>query len=122
MIARKEKNDGQKKQGPNQNQGRRYSDEFKRNAVELLGREGSSVREVAEGLGVTQVTLRQWRRQLTGHRPKVIGLEAAPDRTTEQLEVENRRLRAELDQVTMQRDILKKACGILSLPTKGTPL
>jgi transposase len=121
MIARKENNE-ERKQGQNQSQGRRYSEEFKRNAVELLGREGSSVREVAEGLGMTQVTLRQWRRQLTGHRPKLIGLEAAPDRTTEQLEAENRRLRAELDQITMQRDILKKACGILSLPTKGTPL
>jgi len=49
-------------------------------------------------------------------------VDAPPGWTTEDLEAENRRLREQLASVTAQRDILKKACGILSeAPTKGMP-
>jgi transposase-like protein len=48
--------------------------------------------------------------------------DAPPGWTTGDLEAEVRRLREQLASVTAQRDILKKACGILSeAPTKGMP-
>jgi transposase-like protein len=48
--------------------------------------------------------------------------DAPPGWTTQDLEAEVRRLREQLASVTAQRDILKKACGILSeAPSKGMP-
>jgi transposase len=92
---------------------RRYSDEFKQDAVELLARPGAKLKEVARALGIPAVTLRQWRDRLVG---------PPAGQTAAELAVENRRLREQLLSVTMQRDVLKKACGILSeAPPKGMP-
>jgi transposase len=97
------------------NMANRYTEQFRRDAVELLVG-GASVEKVALGLGVTPVTLRQWRKRMAGRE------DAPPGWTTQDLEAENRRLREQLASVTAQRDILKKACGILSeAPTKGMP-
>ena len=97
------------------NMANRYTEQFRRDAVELLAG-GASVEKVALGLGVTPVTLRQWRKRMAGRE------DAPPGWTTEDLEAEVRRLREQLASVTAQRDILKKACGILSeAPTKGMP-
>jgi transposase len=95
---------------------RRYSDEFKHDAVELLAQPGAKLKEVARGLGIPAVTLRQW-------RDRLVGQSAAPaGQTVAELAAENRRLREQLLSVTMQRDVLKKACGILSeAPPKGMP-
>ncbi|HEX4139308.1 MAG TPA: transposase [Candidatus Methylacidiphilales bacterium] len=94
---------------------RRYSDEFKHDAVELLARPGAELKELARGLGIPAVTLRQWRDRLVGRAEAAAGLSAA------ELAAENRRrLREQLVSMTMQRDVLKKACGILSeAPPKG---
>src|SRR5271154_3682438 len=97
------------------NKAKRYTEQFKRDAVELLAG-GASVEKVALGLGITPVSLREWRKRMAGRE------DAPPGWTTQDLEAENRRLREELASVTAQRDILKKACGILSeAPTKGMP-
>jgi transposase len=97
------------------NKAKRYTEQFRRDAVELLAA-GASVEKVALGLGVSPVSLRDWRRRMAGRE------DAPPGWTTEALEAENRRLREQLASVTAQRDILKKACGILSeAPTKGMP-
>ena len=95
---------------------RRYSDEFKHDAVELLARPQAKLKEVARALGIPAVTLRQWRDRLVGQGAVPAGQTAA------ELAAENRRLREQLLSVTMQRDVLKKACGILSeAPPKGMP-
>ena len=97
--------------------GKRYTDQFKQDAVELLNRPGARLREVALGLGVAVVTVRKWRDEARGGR-------SAPEEGPAQIDlaVENRRLRELLQSVTAQRDILKKACGILSeTPSRGTP-
>jgi transposase len=96
--------------------GKRYTDQFKQDAVELLTQPGARLREVARGLGVAVVTLRKWRDLAQGPRQ-------VPDNQGEtDLVAENRRLRERLASVTAQRDILKKACGILSeAPSRGTP-
>jgi transposase len=96
--------------------GKRYTDQFKQDAVELLNRPGVRLREVARGLGVAVVTLRKWRDLARGPR------EMPDDPVEIDLVAENRRLREQLQSVTAQRDILKKACGILSeTPSRGTP-
>jgi transposase-like protein len=92
------------------NSGRRYDREFKNNAVALV-QSGRTVTEVARDLGVSKWSLAHWVKQSgTGQvlsESKTLSLE-----TPEQREL--RRLRAELDYVSRQRDILKKALGILS--------
>jgi transposase len=96
--------------------GGRYTEQFRREAVALLGRPGARLKEIARGLGITAMTLRKWRDRMVGQPDAPAGL------TATDLAAENRRLREELLNVTAQRDILKKACGILSeAPTKGTP-
>ena len=96
--------------------GKRYTDQFKQDAVDLLAQPGARLREVARGLGVAVVTLRKWRD--LAREPD----EAPQGQVETELAAENRRLRELLHSVTAQRDILKKACGILSeAPTRGTP-
>jgi transposase len=98
--------------------GKRYSDQFKQDAVELLNRPGARLRETARGLGVAVVTLRSWRDEARGAKP------TSPEQDLPEIDLkaENRRLREQLQSVTAQRDILKKACGILSdTPSRGTP-
>jgi transposase len=65
----------------------------------------------ARGLGISVLPLYDWNR--TGPETRAGGL-AAPSDSKEQLQAENERLRQELARITAQRDILKKAAGILS--------
>ena len=90
--------------------GRRYDREFKDNAVALV-RSGRTITEVARGLGVSKWSLGLWSRQASRGQslsePKTLAQESAEQR-------ELRRLRQELEYVSRQREILKKALGILS--------
>ena len=90
--------------------GRRYDREFKNNAVALV-RSGRTVTDVARNLGVSKWSLGRWVEQAkagqTLSEPQTLAAE-----TPEQREL--RRLRQELEYVSRQRDILKKALGILS--------
>jgi|SRR5664279_2116773 transposase len=90
--------------------GRRYDREFKESAVALV-RGGRRLIEVARDLGVSTWSLRQWTRQIEKGQamgePRTVSVE-----TPEQREL--RRLRQENEYLRRQRDILKKALGILS--------
>lgn len=91
---------------------RRYDSEFKRQAVDLVLTSGKSVSQVARELGVPHWTLREWKSKHLAQDGKVeqnIGSITAAD-----LQQENFRLRRELEYAQRQRDILKKALGILS--------
>jgi transposase len=85
---------------------KRYDENFKRSAVELLLQGGKSVQQIAAELGISDQSLKQWKKKLPA-----TGL---GQRSTLQLEEENRRLKRELQHVSRQRDILKKTLGILS--------
>jgi len=89
---------------------RRYDREFKQNAVALI-EGGRSISEVARDLGVSHWSLSRWVKDAqSGQKlsePKTHSAE-----TPEQREL--RRLRQENDYLRRQRDILKKACSILS--------
>jgi transposase len=78
---------------------RKYDDEFKRNALQLI-EQGQSVRSVAQALGVAEGQLHKWKRAARR--------QASPD----QHEVAE--LRAQLRQLQVERDILKKALAIFS--------
>jgi transposase len=94
----------------NSKSGRRYDREFKENAVALV-RSGRTAIEVARDLGVSTWSLNRWVGQTKAgtaqSEPKTLAAE-----TPEQREL--RRLRQENDYLRRQRDILKKAVGILS--------
>ena len=89
---------------------RRYDREFKENAVALV-RGGRTITSVARDLGITTWSLGRWVQLANagnGQRePATLTAE-----TPEQREL--RRLKQENDYLRQQRDILKKALGILS--------
>jgi transposase-like protein len=99
---------------------RPYDEEFRRNSVEMWATSGKSLKAISRELGVSDVTLRSWRDRLLGEKGN-------PDRspgggggaTPRDLAEENRQLRKDLERVTRQRDILKKAMGILSETSPG---
>ena len=97
---------------------RRYDREFKENAVALI-QSGRSVTEVSRDLGVSDWSLRQWLKTIEGaqalNESKRLSFE-----TPEQREI--RRLRQENDYLRRQRDILKKACSILSAEVQPSDL
>ena len=98
---------------------RKYDDEFRKDAVRLLISSGRKLKDVAEELDVERSNLGRWRKE---HLRKLDEGLATTGITPTELEKENRRLRKELTYTQEQRDILKKACGILSdRPERGMP-
>ena len=98
---------------------RKFDAEFKRDAVRLLISSGRKMNDVAAELGVDPSLLGHWRRE------HLRGLDAGTESKgmiPSEMEEEIRRLRKELAYAQEQRDILKKACGILSdTPERGMP-
>ena len=86
---------------------RKFTKEFKTEAVRLLGQPGMSVPKAASDLGVPENSLYRWRREFTDHAGEAFGgngkLRPA-DEALAQLQRENAELR-------MERDILKKAAA-----------
>jgi transposase len=88
---------------------RSFNTEFKREAANLVPKEGYSVAEASRSLDIGQTALRRWTDQLEGERlgvtPKT---KAFPDeqRRIQELEVQVRRLEQE-------KSILKKATALL---------
>jgi transposase len=84
---------------------RRYSDEFKTEAVKQVTERGYPVQEVAKRLGVSTHSLYIWLRKAGGGRA------AQKERVQDEAQREIARLRAELKRVEEERDILKKAAA-----------
>jgi transposase len=88
-----------------------YPDDFRREALQLL-RAGRSPRELAEALGVSEQTLRNWRRQdQRDHGERDDGL------TSDERE-ELRRLRRENARLKQERDLLKRAAAFFAAETE----
>ena len=86
---------------------RRFTDEFKREAVRLCSQPGAVVTRVASNLGVEQSVLRRW---VQLERGGAMEMNPSKPLRAEALS-EVQRLQRELRRVTMERDILKKALG-----------
>ena len=97
---------------------RRYDREFKENAVALI-QSGRSLTEVSRDLGVSDWSLRQWLKTIEGAQALNESKRLSSE-TPEQREI--RRLRQENDYLRRQRDILKKACSILSAEVQPSDL
>jgi|WetSurMetagenome_2_1015567.scaffolds.fasta_scaffold1139073_1 transposase len=95
----------------------RYDEEFRRNAVELLIKSKRPMRQIASELGVSGPTLREWKRRYV-QDPSPEG-QVRVRKTLRDLEEDNRRLRQQNLLLAQQRDILKKAMGILSEPSRS---
>ncbi len=101
----------------------KYDDAFKQNAVGLVI-SGHKASQVARDLGLNPETLYQWvrkHRDSTEKTPfsgeRLTGRAAAKAEPSEDAR-ELARLRKEVELLKMERDILKKAVGIFSLPPR----
>ena len=81
---------------------RKYSREFKEEAVGLVVQQGYSVAEAARNLGVNANMLSRWKQEFEGKGPSV-------DEKSELA-----RLRKENKRLLMEREILKKAAAFFA--------
>ena len=89
-----------------------YPDEFRREAVQML-RAGRTPRELAQSLGVSEQTLRNWRRQ------DQIDRRERDDGLTGDERDELRRLRRENVRLKQERDLLKRAAAFFAKETES---
>ena len=93
---------------------RRYSREFKIEAVRLVIEGGQSIAETARELGINANLLGRWKQQLTAD-----GEQAFPGKgRMKPLEDEVRRLQRELKKVRQERDFLKKTTAYFARENK----
>jgi transposase len=86
---------------------KRYSAEFKREAIRLLESGDKSATDVAIDLGIRRNQLYKWQRSLRKKGDKAFpGSGSNPSQQSEVV-----RLKRELERVTEERDILKKAAA-----------
>jgi transposase len=88
---------------------KKYTEEFKRDAVRLMKNRGKrTVAQIADDLGVTDGMLYKWAEKFD-QQPSV-----KKNDQGETLEQENRRLRREVEQLRVERAILKKAAAFFA--------
>lgn len=90
--------------------GKRYTEEFKIQAVKQITDQGYSIPEVAKRLGLTTKSLYDWKARYADRSGQYQKEKA--------VEAENRALKAELKRVTMERDILKEAAAFFAVESK----
>ena len=91
---------------------KRYSDEFKREALKRASEEGMTDVRVSEELGVSTRQLRRWRDQLRLH-----GANAFPGQGKSR-DQELSQLRRELEKTRQERDFLKEAVAYFAKESK----
>ena len=86
---------------------KRYDETFRRDCVALLEKSGKTLKAFAAEMGINHWNLRDWKRLYRAPEPP---------RSAEQTATELLRLRRENESLKAQRDVLKKALGILAEP------
>jgi transposase len=90
-------------------QRRKYTEEFKRDAVRMMRNRGTrTVAEIADDLGVATTILHRWAQKLDKDAV------AKRNDEGETLEQEVRRLRKEVEQLRVEKAILKKATAFFA--------
>lgn len=87
---------------------RRFTAEFKAEAVRLVAGSGKPLAQIARELGLNEQVLRNWKKQAQ----TTDGTGIVPEHFAQEDEI--RRLRRELLRVTEERDILKKATAFFA--------
>lgn len=91
---------------------RNFTEEFKREAVKLVGQPGASRAGIARDLGIGPNLLGRWCRDAAG-------ISKSRPAGTEKVSLdEYERMRRELAKVKTERDILKKALGYFAAEPK----
>jgi len=88
---------------------RRYTNDFKQDAVRLVTHDKYSFKAAAKAVGVSEKSLRDWHARLVPE-PDPCG----DDATLGQLQEENKRLRKQLKRAELEREILKKATAFFA--------
>ena len=91
---------------------RKYTREFKIEAVRLLENSDKSGREIEQDLGIGRGMIYRWRREFSEENIRAFPGHGNPR------DEELYRLRKELADVTEERDILRKAVAIFSKPKR----
>jgi transposase len=89
-----------------------YTREFELQALRMLTDQGLSVAEVARRLGVGENCLRHWRQAAREQGDAAFPGQGNPSPADEEL----RRLRAEVQRLKAERDLLKKAAAYFASP------
>lgn len=93
-----------------------FTNEFKEEAVKLVVDGGLTVAEASRRLSISSQTLKNW---VTKHRAG--GLSGPGSRSVSELEAEVSKLRKELAETQIEKEILKKAMAYLAKgPQPGT--
>lgn len=87
---------------------RRYSEQFKADAVKLVEEHGYGVSEASRRLGIDRSVLARWRREAQDGTVEKVAA------TGDEREAELRALREEVRKLRMERDILKKATAFFA--------
>lgn len=91
---------------------RKYDEQFKRDAVNLLASSNKTLSQVASDLGIKYDLLSRWRKENNeAGKQAFVGNGKTRDE-------EMSRLRKELAEAKLERDILKKAVAIFSVHVK----
>ena len=85
---------------------RKFTKEFKEEAVRLIAEEGYSYAEAGRNLGVNPNLLSRWKREFDG-------IEIDPGNAAS-MQAELKRLRKENKRLKMEREILKKAAAFFA--------
>lgn len=93
-----------------------YSEEFKKEAVELSFNSEKTCKEIAYDLGIDYNNLIRWRREFKNKGDLAFPGKGKQKLTPEQQKI--KQLEAELRETKIERDILKKAVHIFSTKPK----
>ena len=88
---------------------KRYSDEFKEEAVKLITDQGYSIAEAARNLGINATQLGRWKREIESPSEGKSGTG-----NMRAMQAELKRLRKENKKLKMEREILKKAAAFFA--------
>lgn len=91
----------------------KYTPEFRREALELIRSSGRTIAEVARSLGISEGTLGNWVKADREARERSVD----PAALTESERDELRRLRREVAELQLEREILRKAAAYFARET-----
>jgi transposase len=95
----------------NSKMARRYGEDFKRQAVEMIIHSGKTQRQVARELDVSEYSLNLWKKAYLGQQKpaEIDGEIKSPEEMAKIIREQHR----EIEYLKRQREILKKAMSIL---------